>query len=317
MPISTFLLLGTRVCWADFPAKALNSFFCSRGLFLELGNGAPTKFKCVWLRSRAEVSQFIAVTVSPRVMVILELGKVLRKPFWVATRVDFMCFFLWADSLRKCFVRIFVRISVCEFCVRIFSWFLVCGIGVRILTLSFWYLPGRPHLHLKYRGCTSGCACKSTTPSVLFILQNWAVADAGAAGWCWRNLRAASKNCCRLLPHEALQKLACESLRQQWAHSCILFTFVEKSVWAKRLVMFFSLTEPPLPDPTPTPQDSPESARNGLNWIETDRNGSNWTFRKLSGVGDSVTLKRCDLCLQGALKTYAIAAKLVRCGIDS
>ena len=57
------------------------------------------------------------------------------------------------------------------------------------------------------------------------------------------------------------------------------------------LVIFFSLTEPLLPDPTLTPPNTPRLARSCLkrteldrNGLETDRNGSDWACFKLSGV---------------------------------
>ena len=60
------------------------------------------------------------------------------------------------------------------------------------------------------------------------------------------------------------------------------------------LVMVFSLYRTPFPQPHPDPtqhpktrQKPPETDPIGLKGAETDRNGSNdWTFRKLSGVGD-------------------------------
>ena len=52
-----------------------------------------------------------------------------------------------------------------------------------------------------------------------------------------------------------------------------------------RLVIFFSLTEPPLPDRTLTPENSPEAARNGPKWTKMDRIGH---FASALGWGPEV-----------------------------
>ena len=55
---------------------------------------------------------------------------------------------------------------------------------------------------------------------------------------------------------------------------------------ADMVVVFFSLTEAPLPDPTPTPPNTPKRTRNKP---ETEPNGvetePKWTELKLFGLG--------------------------------
>ena len=55
------------------------------------------------------------------------------------------------------------------------------------------------------------------------------------------------------------------------------FSEQSKGITWPRVVIFFSLTEPPLPDPTPTRPNTPRLARSRQKSPETDRNGSNWT----------------------------------------
>ena len=66
----------------------------------------------------------------------------------------------------------------------------------------------------------------------------------------------------------------------EWVYVLLQKTPLKPFLNPPSLVIFLSLTEPPLslisPRPHPTPQHSPEAARNRPDWTEKDWNGPKW-----------------------------------------